>query len=165
MTLSFITSYLRNAVCNELIPVFHRHPRFNDQQQLFTSELLELLKMEVSSNARGSAVKIDISWDLWTLQCWYLLWLCCRFVPKGNCSYKLLMHLFAKNALECRFWLYYTTCIGGYYVSSDKVDYCMGYSSSSYPSYNHYHYHFYPQSTQYSYCPGRFSFALLIGQF
>ena len=75
------------------------------------------------------------------------------------------MHLFAKNALECRFWLYYTTCIGGYYVSSDKVDYCMGYSSSSYPSYNHYHYHFYPQSTHYSYCPGRYSFAFLIGQF
>ena len=103
---------LRNLICNRLIPVFHRHPRFNDQQQLFTSELLELLKMEVSTNARGSAFKIDLSWDLWTLQCRYLLWLCCRFLPKGNYSYKMthaawVMHFFVnKRPRIGRFWMH-----------------------------------------------------------
>ena len=57
----------------------------------------------MSHNSRTSALKIDISWDLWALQCWYLLWLCFWFISKGNYSYKMT-HVYLLSEISLTSW-------------------------------------------------------------
>ena len=54
---------------------------------------------------------------------------------------------FAVNGVDIYSGVNPDTCCDFAIDNYDKIDYCTGYSSPTFPSYGRYHYHFYPAST------------------